>query len=294
MRRLVARSFIIGMAAALSGCVTDNTIDLIAADPAFAQKAAAGAAQAPAYRIGDAFHYKVGTREVTETVERIDNAGVWWRDSSGSQWVGNDRALVPIRGVVKASGKPQLVDTDIQSTGNLFPLSVGKTVSFRTTTPSWLNGQTVQRRSCTVQEYGALTLAAGQFDTYRIRCEYDGHVRFNYYAPALGRVVLQTTDTVLDSVQRELVKFERGTGEPLRTASGPAVMAAKPDSATKPTPARLTTGAGDRFGIQLAAYRSPSRAQKAWTWIKRRGGPLLADMKPHYETAENAGGPLSG
>ena len=248
----------------------------------------------PTFQVGDIYRYKVGDTLVAETVERIDSDGVWWRDNLGRRWVGSDGALVPTRAVARSEGKPQLIDANIQSTGNMFPITVGKTVSFRTSSQNWLNGMTSQDRSCTVQEFGTLKIVAGHFDTFRVKCQYDGHVRFNYYAPAVGRVVLQTTDTVLDSVQRELLAFERGTGEPIRTASGPAAdkMMMAPAAKAKPKPARLTTGAAPRYGIQLAAYRSPSRVKKAWSWIKRRGGPLLADMQPHYERAENAGGPL--
>ena len=153
-----------------------------------------------------------------------------------------------------------------------------------------LQGSTTHSRTCKVENFGTLKIAAGSFDAFRLECHYDGHLRFNYYAPAVGRVVLQTMDTLLDSVQRELVGFERGLGKPLRTAAGP--MEKMPRTKANPKPAKLTTGSEIRYGIQLAAYRSPTRVKKAWNWIKRRGGALLADFEPQYERGQNAGGPL--
>jgi len=290
MRRSLARLSLIVLAGVLSGCVTDSTFDLIAADPVFEPKKAAGAAPVPTFRIGDSFRYQVGDGEVVETVERIDGYGAWWRDDKGGHWVGNEGALMPTHAVVPNGGKPQLVKAKIQTTGEMFPLTLGTTVASRSTTHNWLNGTVTQEQSCTAEAFGALKIAAGTFDAYRVKCFRDGEVRFNYYAPAIGRVVLQTTDTLLDSIQRELIEFKRGLNKPMRTATGPMEKMAAGKEKAKP--ASLTAGTEIRYGIQLAAYRSPSRVKKAWSWIKRRGGPLLADFKPHYERAKNSSGPL--
>lgn len=310
MKTYMARLSIVAMGALASACVTDQRIDLIAADPAFKPKEAAAPANRPAFRVGDTFHFKDGGTLVAEKVEKIDGDGVWWRDNLDRQWVGGEGALIPTRAVARAESGGRTITGTIESTGELYPLTIGKTVSFRATEPNWLQGKMVRNRTCTVEEYGALTITAGTFDTFRIQCVYDGHVRFNYYAPAVGRVVLQTQDTILDSVQRELIGFERGPGEVLRTASGPATatlpdkgpmrdaMAKKMTAEPKPAmrektlPAALTTGGKGGYGIQLAAYRSPTRIRKAWAWIQRRGGPLLADLKPQIEQHDGAGVPL--
>lgn len=290
MRRSLARISLVVLAGALSGCVTNSTFDLIAADPVFEPKMEASAAPVPTFRIGDVFRYQVGAAEVVETVERIDRDGVWWRDNKGGHWVGNEGALVPTHAVVPNGGKPQLVKAKIQTTGEMFPLILGRSVAFRSTTHNWLNGTVTQEQTCTAEAFGALKVAAGTFDAYRVKCIRNGEVRFNYYAPAVGRVVLQTTDTLFDSVQRELIAFKRGLNKPMRTATGP--MEKMPAGKETAKPASLTAGTKMRYGIQLAAYRSPTRVKKAWPWIKRRGGTLLADFKPHYERAKNSNGPL--
>ncbi len=153
----MARLFIVGVAMTLSGCITDDTIDLIAADPDFEPKAQIGAAEMPTFRVGDVFRYKVGDTLVAETVERIDGDGVWWRDSLGRRWVGSDGALIPTRAVARSAGKAQLIDAKIESTGNLFPLTVGKKVSFRSTKPNWLQGRNNFLSGLKVRDEGART-----------------------------------------------------------------------------------------------------------------------------------------
>ena len=95
MQRLVVRSIIIGAAVALSGCVTDSTVDLIAADPDFTPKAQIGSAPMPTFQVGDIFRYKVGNILVAERVERIDSDGVWWRDNLGRRWFRPARSRGP-------------------------------------------------------------------------------------------------------------------------------------------------------------------------------------------------------
>ena len=290
MRLSVVRLSLIGLAFALSGCLTNGTIDLIAADARFEPAEAKGAAPVPAFRVGDVFRYKVGAKEVAETVERIDGDGVWWRNDAGRRWIGNDNALIPAHVVVQSGDKPQIIKANIESTDNVFPLAIGKTVAFRATSYSWLKGPTVDEQSCTVQAFGALQIAAGEFESFRLSCIANGEVRFNYYAPSLGRVVLQTTDTIFGSVQRELVAFERSDGAHMQSAATPMDKAMIKDAKMKP--ASLGESVKPRFGVQLAAYRSSKRVKKAWRWIQRRGGPLLADATPHYERTEKASGPL--
>ena len=71
--------------------------------------------------------------------------------------------------------------------------------------------ETPQDRSCAVQELGSLKIVADYIDTFRVKCQYNGHVWFNCYAPEIGGVVLQTTDTTLDSMHGGLRAFERDT-----------------------------------------------------------------------------------
>ncbi len=136
--------------------------------------------------------------------------------------------------------------------------------------------------------FGAVKTAAGALDAYRIRCFYDGVVRMNFYAPALGRVVLQTLDTIFDSVNRELVSFERGPAPALRIAKGGTMMSVAP--ASRPSPAPIV--AKVRYGVQLAAYRSPARAKQAWLQIQRVGGALFEGQTPTIERHDVTDGTL--
>ena len=146
----------------------------------------------------------------------------------------------------------------MEATGDLFPLTRGKTVAYRYMRQQEFRAARIHERSCTVGEFGAVKTAAGALDAYRIRCFYDGVVRVNYYAPALGRVVLQTLDTIFDSVKRELVSFERGPAPEVQTAKSETVTLSQ--AASKPSPVALA--AARRYGVQLAAIarrRAPSR-----------------------------------
>ncbi|NKB55647.1 MAG: hypothetical protein GKS00_04855 [Alphaproteobacteria bacterium] len=281
MRHCAIRFFAFGLAIAASGC---SSFDSYMAETAFQAKEPAVAASAPTYRVGDRFRYRVGSDFVTETVVRIDAEGVWWRSSDDRRWVGGDRALIPIHMVAETDGKTKVVKTKIESTGDLFPLTLGQTVAFRSAQPK--GGKMTHNRSCTVKEFGMVMTAAGPFDAYRLHCSYDGAARVNYYAPELGRVVLQTANSGSKPIERELVGFIRSIDTPMqmaadsKKAAGPKMQKA---SAAK------TANTAPRYGVQLAAYRSPTRIKRTWTWIKRRGGPLLAKSKPNIERHEKNG-----
>ncbi|PPR19119.1 MAG: hypothetical protein CFH40_02369 [Alphaproteobacteria bacterium MarineAlpha10_Bin3] len=176
----------------------------------------------------------------------------------------------------------------MEATGDLFPLTRGKTVAYRYMRQQEFRAARIHERSCTVGEFGAVKTAAGALDAYRIRCFYDGVVRVNYYAPALGRVVLQTLDTIFDSVKRELVSFERGPAPEVQTAKSETVTLSQ--AASKPSPVALA--AARRYGVQLAAYRSPARAKQAWSRLQRFGGALLAGQTPVIERQDAADGQL--
>lgn len=84
------------------------------------------------------------------------------------------------------------------------------------------------------------------------------------------------TDSTIDLIAANPV-FE--PKKEVGTATGPMEkMSAGKENAK---PASLMAGTEIHYGIQLAAYRLPSRVKKSWSWIKRRGGLLLADFKPH-------------
>ena len=163
-------------------------------------------------------------RLIEESVERIDQQGVWWRDSQGRQWIGNEPTLMPTRAIIKNGEKAEIANVVIEATGDLFPLVPGKTVAYRYTSQGGFYAAQTHEQSCTVAGYEPAQTAAGTFDTYRLECIYNGLRRNNFYAPALGRVVLQTADTIVDSVKRELVGFDRGPSEPARVAQKPPMQ----------------------------------------------------------------------
>lgn len=294
MRNAALRGFALCLAGLLPGCAAfeslselfrDDAMPVAMGQPAPAAQImpAAAVATAPAFHVGDVFRYRVGEALVAESVERVDEQGVWWRDSLGRRWIGSEPALIPSRAVFDAGGKPQIASVVMEATGDLFPLVPGKTVTIRHTTQGGLYAAQTRKQSCTVIKPAPAETAAGTFDTVLLECVYDGVRRNNYYSPALGRVVLQTADTFLDPVKRELVSFERGSDDPMRTAQG---------GASNLSPAAYNAKGTELYGIQLAAYSSPTRAKQAWTRIRSAGGALLDGFEPSYEQDTVKGTPL--
>lgn len=281
MRRSAIRFLTIGFLASMSGCAF---MDTDAPELAFQSKPPPKATNAPTYQVGDQFRYRVGKSFITEKVERIDAEGVWWRSSDGRRWVGGDRAMVPPQMVADVGGKPTILKDKIESTGDLFPLTLGQKVAFRLAAQK--DGMAPHSRSCAIEEFGAVMTSAGPFDAYRVRCVYDGTTRVNYYAPMLGRVVLQTGAASSKAIERELVGFMRRIEAPKQMASANLQPATKkmPKPAVKPSASTKV-----RYGVQLAAYRSPERIKRTWTWIKRKGGRLLAASKPSIERHQKNG-----
>jgi hypothetical protein len=102
-----------------------------AGGPAAPQIMPAAMAPAPDFQVGDTFHFRMGPSLVSETVEKVDGNGVWWRDNMGRRRVGSEPVLMPARPVVSDGGSTQVADMSIEATGNLFPLLPGRSVAFR-------------------------------------------------------------------------------------------------------------------------------------------------------------------
>ena len=295
-RQAAIRVFVLSLMGAVSGCSWIESFEAMLQDEPtqMAQLMPVSAvAPAPAFRVGDVFRYRVGHALIEESVERIDQQGVWWRDSQGRQWIGNEPTLMPTRAIIKNGEKAEIANVVIEATGDLFPLVPGKTVAYRYTSQGGFYAAQTHEQSCTVAGYEPAQTAAGTFDTYRLECIYNGVRRNNFYAPALGRVMLQTADTIVDSVKRELVGFDRGPSEPARVAQKPPMHhgAGKSMANSMPT-STIAPASGERFGVQLAAYRSQNRARQAWARIRDIGGPLLSGVEPVFEKHNVNGKPI--
>lgn len=74
-------------------------------------------------------------------------------------------------------------------TGAIFPLVVGNRESWQVTGSDTQGNSWQQTRDCAVVDTARLTLPAGTYDTYRVRCEDQRNVRTFYYSPELQLVV---------------------------------------------------------------------------------------------------------
>ncbi len=199
---------------------------------------------------------------------------------------------MPTRAIVDLDGTPRAANAVVESTGELFPLTIGKSVAYRTSGQNRFKTTTTHNRSCAVEAFGAVKTVAGEFDAYRLKCLYDGAPRNVYYAPSIGRVVLQTADTILDSIKRELIAFERGSGKAARMTQGAPVAGAPKMAMRKKSVFIPPVGGNARYGVQLAAYRSPARVKRAWNRIKSKGGTLLDKYAPTIESHGKGGAAL--
>jgi hypothetical protein len=208
--------------------------------------------------------------------------------------------LLPPKEYQSNKKTPKALRASMESTGPLYPLLVGKSVAFRFARTGGGEPPSHHTQDCTVDDYGGVLTTAGPFNVYKLTCHYDGEPFINYYAPKVGRVVLQTGGSIFAGVERELVSYQRGgadtrmamdksgTMKPEKGHSEPAKMESPKSMKNKPRKAvaamRAKPGAKSQgFGIQLAAYSTPKLARGAWKRIKRRGGGLLANMTPAIE-----------
>lgn len=277
-------------AGSLSGCTSLLALEVLLSGPEFTTKPATVSAELPQFHVGDTYRYKRGNTFIEEKVLQVNGHEVTWQDNQGQTWVTDAGTLLPPKEIQTA--QTRLVRTSIESTGDLYPLHIGRTAAFRYKQTSAAGQPPADHsQNCLVDAFGTIRTAAGFFDAFRMICEYDGDTRTNFYAPKIGRVVLQTSNDLFSTTTRELVGYDRGGGAPMVAKAMTAkqdAMVPKPAAAGK---APEAMAAKETFGIQLAAYKSAKQAERAWERIKARseakkGKPLLDDVKPIVERHE--------
>ena len=96
--------------------------------------------------------------------------------------------------------------------GSIFPIQLGNAESWKFSGQN-AKGETWESvRNCSVVETAKVTVPAGTFDTYHIKCEDEWWVRHYYYAPEVGSsaIRLDTHKTRNEVRHRELVSFTPG------------------------------------------------------------------------------------
>lgn len=99
-----------------------------------------------------------------------------------------------------------------QTEGNIFPLTVGNTVSFPFQGRNADGAEWASTRVCTVKGQARVTVPAGSFDTYHVTCNDEFTNRDFYVAPAIGDTVLfkRFRKSRNETMVQELVSFTPG------------------------------------------------------------------------------------
>ncbi|MFT6581288.1 MAG: cell division septation protein DedD [Alphaproteobacteria bacterium] len=289
----------------LSGCSFLDDFSGLFSDVQFVTKPVMFIPDRRQFEVGDVYVYQIGATSSEERATRVEGHNVWWSDNWGRRWLTDAGALLPPKEFQAGATSPKISRVSMESTGPLYPLLIGKSVAFRYAKAGGGTPKSFHSQECAIVDFGAVITKAGSFDVFKMNCSYDGDAFVNYFAPSIGRVVLQTGSSLFSSVERELVKFHPGGGRMAKTTKPTkqgAAMAPKMtphrDSSHKPSMKKPTktkhakspaapmaakrTSSG-KFGVQLAAYEAAARARRAWTQIKKRAGALLSDRTPVIE-----------
>lgn len=140
-------------------------------------------------RPGDSFVFKVGPVEDDQEIVAVDERSVTLKSKIFGTLV-VPKSIAGAWSWTGGSFAPRYSEAIAGDVPSLFPLEVGKKVqlSGTGTTP---RGSFHFAKTCTVVEKPSITVPAGTFETYRIRCDYrvlggEPMVRTYYFAPALG------------------------------------------------------------------------------------------------------------
>ena len=302
-RRLIT-GFCLLSVALLSGCSNFGAFSGLFSNVQFAAKPIKTLAARHQFEVGDTYLYKIGAATSEEKVTRVAGKNVWWADNWGRQWMTDGGTLLPPKEFQASKSAPKAQRVSLESTGPLYPLLIGKSVSFRFATSSGggsgdSSANSRHTQDCAIIDYGGILTKAGPYNVFKLNCSYDGDAFVNYYAPSIGRVVLQTGASMFATVERELIAFRRG-------GSGDTQMAMEKGASkhgkkaphdvksgkSKSSPKMAKMGASGKYGVQLAAYNAAAPARRAWTRIKKRGGDLLANMTPSIERHAQKSGAL--
>jgi hypothetical protein len=125
-----------------------------------------------------------GEQITLDKTANTDQGSVWTLSNGCTYTLTNDNPFAPS---VKFEGCSGNTGTQtIQSkSGEIFPLEVGKTVSWDITGQDRENNWETTRR-CEVVETVSLTVPAGTYDAFHVVCRDSWNTRTYYYAPEVG------------------------------------------------------------------------------------------------------------
>ncbi len=185
-------------------------------------------ASAPVYEVGDRFVYSDG---LVETATNVKGNKVLWETNQNAIFTAYKNFILPpvFR---EAEGRSERTSIDTTS-GALWPLKVGKKVSFTAVTEVTLAGKPDSRKrstvkwTCHVAGTESVSVAAGSFDAFRVLCsgiEQATDLKTEniwYYAPSVGHYVrlIQQADGTRKNIDLVAIRLA-GAGWPPAARAG--------------------------------------------------------------------------
>ena len=248
-RRLKALAVAISSALFLSSC---GTISVLTADIMKSMGTSdevavdlAPAAQ-PRYEEGDTYVFEVNGVQVVETVTEVSKDVVHWGDDNGNTWATlHDPILQPISEI-------EISRRYSQAALSVFPLQKGRLITFTVFEMPRDGAERRRVETCDVEGAFRITVKAGEFDTYKVRCKRRNYHETLYFAPRVGHVVKFVREGNIANDISELVTHRKKSAakkEMKRPENKPA-MKPEPDTSgmAKPnmqTPMKDPAAAGE-------------------------------------------------
>ena len=166
----------------------------------------------PTLDAGHTWHWlRDGEKEVTSSVVAVDGDMITGQTSEGCQWTSLAWGFAP---GTKWSGCAPFTDGEQKITGvdgGLWPLEVGKSVSY-TFSGSNKNGDSWDgTRRCNVAAATRVKTISGEHDTYKVVCNDPWTDRVWYISPALEEAVYfeRYRKTRNERMKQELIRVEK-------------------------------------------------------------------------------------
>ena len=166
----------------------------------------------PVVTAGDKLYWlQDGSKELTSSVVAVDGEMMTGQTSEGCQWTSLSWGFAPgteWSGCAPfTDGKQKISGVD----GGLWPLEVGKSVSYTFTGSNESGDSWTGTRRCNVEATARIKTVTGEHDTYKVVCKDRWTDRVWYVSPALEAAVYfeRYRKTRNERMKQELIKVEK-------------------------------------------------------------------------------------
>jgi len=152
--------------------------------------------------------------DVTITLVSTDGKTKQFEESTGCKWTEDENTFAPVLTWDNCGGSGSGTQTIVSTEGDIWPLKVGNTQSWKLTGKDSTGGKWSTTRNCAVNSAERITTKAGAFDTYKVVCLDDWNTTTYYYSPQLK-----------DSLVSMRIRKGKGLQSRWDYVSGPSLVA---------------------------------------------------------------------